>query len=110
MKRRSGHLPQLNPLELEAALTRLAQTNLSPAGKALIASQLRAAANPAAETPQVVIETLPKARRDDIQTTQVALGGMTARITSRGGATLLALPDAAWNTLVEEVGSDESSD
>jgi len=107
MKRRSGHLPQLNPLELEAALARLQQTNLSPAGKALIASQLRAAANPNAEAPEVVIKSLAKERRADVETTQLNLGGMTARITSRGGAALLALSDAEWDALVNEANDDQ---
>lgn len=106
MKRRSGHLPQLNPLELEAALARLAQTNLSAAGKALIASQLRAAANPNAEAPEVVIKSLAKARKEDIQQTQTDLGGMTALITARGGAALLALSDAEWDALVNEANTE----
>lgn len=53
------HLPRLNPLEIEAFQARLmAESGISAEGKNAVMLSLRAAANPRAETPDVVINTL----------------------------------------------------
>lgn len=96
------HIPALSPLELEAALARLEQTRMSKAGKRMIRQMLEAAANPNAEAPEVVIETLPAERRTDIKQTMTEVGGVLLGVTQRGGAKLLALKDDEWDRLVND--------
>lgn len=101
MKNRE-HIPQLDPLQLEAALARLAATSISPEGKRQIRRMLEAAANPNAEAPEVVIETLPVERRVDIRQTMTQVGGTLLTVSRRGGQKLLALSDEEWDRLVND--------
>ena len=100
------HLPQLNPLELEAFLQRLDQTGLSAEGKTLIRQMFTAASTGQAETPTVVIQALPKPRRDDIRQTVEGVGAVLTSVTKRGGDRLNALTDEQWAALVAEANAD----
>jgi hypothetical protein len=106
MMAKREHIPPLDPLQLEAVLARLAATRISPAGKLQIRRMLEAAANPNAEAPEVVIETLPVERRTDIKQTQRAVGGIMLGLTRRGGQKLMALSDEEWNALVDEANAE----
>lgn len=103
MKRRSGHLPQLSPLELEAALARLeAAPDISPEGKRIVRQMLEAAANPNAERADVVIATLDDERRAGIEATMQAVSAVFNSVTARGRAALEAMSDDEWNALMDE--------
>jgi hypothetical protein len=56
-------IPTLNPAELEAFETRLAQSGVSVGQQRTIMASLRTAANPNAETPEYGIASLPPDRR-----------------------------------------------
>lgn len=100
------HIPALNPLELEAALARLgAAPGISKAGKRLIRQMLTAAANPNAEAPEVVIETLPVERRTDIKQTITEVGAVMRGVSQRGERALLQMSDAEWERLVNDANT-----
>lgn len=68
---------------------------------------LAAAANPAAEAPDVVIEALEPERRANILGTIGALNVFTANIAARGGQALLAMRDDEFATLVDEAADGD---
>lgn len=100
------HIPALNPLELEAALARLAKSKLSPDGKAMIGRMLQAAANPNSEAPEVVIQTLEPERQTNIAQMQREIGGVMLGVLRRGGSGLNAISDAEWARLTAEAAND----
>ncbi len=106
MTKQREHIPPLDPLQLEAVLARLNATNISPAGKLQIRRMLEAAANPNAEAPEVVIETLPIERRTDVQQTMRAVGGVLLGLTRRGGQKLMALSNEEWDRLVNNADNE----
>jgi len=61
---------------------------------------LQAGANPNSESADVVIATLQPEEQENIGVTSQTVQALTASITSRGGAALLAMDDAAWEALV----------
>lgn len=96
----------LNGLELEAALARLDASAISPEGKALIRQMLTGAANPAAESADVVIQTLPTERRANIDLTRQAVGQIANGVQARARAALLDMSDEEWMTLADEADTD----
>lgn len=100
-----AHLPALTPLELEAVQQRLtAAPNISTAGKAVVMQSLRAAANPNAESPDVVIKTLDA---DEKRAVKEAQAGYTQALNaplSRGRARLMQMSADEWDKVIGQSG------
>jgi len=67
---------------------------------------LEAAANPAAEAPEVVIQSLEAERRDNILETVNVLNRFTGGLAARGTARLLEMSDADFNALVDAANDE----
>lgn len=104
-KRNRKRIPKLDPLQLEAALAKLAASNLSPQGKREFAAMLKAAANDASETPEVVMKTMPADRRENMQQVAQAVTGVVNGASDRGKAALLGMSDSEWDELVREAAN-----
>lgn len=96
------HIPSLSPLELEAALARLKESELDTDSKAQLEAMLRAASNPNNERIDVVLDTLPYERQRDVLDVAKVINAATKRATKRGRAGLQAMSDAEWDKLVGE--------
>lgn len=109
MKKRSKrkHIPPLNPAELAQALQRLQDARLPPAAKRQLEAMMRAAANPANESVEVVIKTMPRGRREQIQSTTADLNKSVKAVTGRAKKALLEMPDDEWERLVEEANGSK---
>lgn len=78
---------------------------LSSAGKRAVMRSLEAAANPDAESPEVVIASLPKERRDTVLSHVRDFMLFSGGLMKRGRDKLAAMSDAEWQRLVNE-GND----
>ena len=93
-------LPALNPLELDAALTAIDQLDIPVAAKAQVKAMLTAAANPDAESPGVVLQTLDPERQTNAEQIMQTLGATFTLAARRGADAINALDDAEWEQLV----------
>lgn len=100
MAHQSNHLPSLNPLEMDAALTAIDQLDIPVAAKAQVKAMLIAAANPDAESPGVVLQTLDPERQTNAEQMIQTLGATFTLAARRGADALNALDDAEWERLV----------
>jgi hypothetical protein len=66
-----------------------------------IGAVLRAAANPHAESIDVIIKTLDKPRRKMIEKTAKGLRELQADVMARGKGKVDGLSDDEWNSLIE---------
>jgi len=97
------HLPALSQLELEAFQQRLAALpGVSEAGKVVVMQSMRAAANPQAESPRVVIETLDQDRRERIKEAAAGYADIFSAPARRGKAALKAMNDEEWQKAVDD--------
>lgn len=96
------HVPALTPLELEAALERLKALKISAAGKAELEQIMRAASNPAGESPDVLIKGLSEARQATIREGLAALTKTTRTAGRRARAALMDMDEAEFQRLVDE--------
>lgn len=99
-KKRRDHLPALTPIELEAFTARLATAPVSEAAKRAALQSMTVAANPNAERPEVVIQSLEAAERQGVLMAQMeyqrTLGGMNAR----GRAALMQMSDEEFERVL----------
>lgn len=102
--RRLKHIPALSSERLEKAVAALGVTRMTKAGKMQVEQMLRAASNPNAERIDVVIASLEKARRGNVEGTHTALTSLTHARVLRGKNKLNALSEAEWARLVQEDG------
>lgn len=93
-------LPALNPLELDAALAAIDQLSIPAAAKAQVKAMLTAAANPDAESPGVVLQTLDPERQTNAEQIMQTLGATFTLAARRGADAINALDDAEWEQLV----------
>lgn len=101
-KKKRKHLPRLNPDKLKLIAQAVEQSpRLSKAGKRAVMRSLEAAANPDAESPEVVIATLPKERQETVIAHVKAFMDFGQSISSRGRRKLAALSDSEWQRLFE---------
>jgi len=105
--RRPAHLPPLPDAQRAAAIEQIRASNLHPDAKRQLIAMLEAAANPDAEAPDVVIQSLEPERRDNILETVRALDRFTGALAARGRAALLAMPDAEFDVLVDEANDGD---
>ena len=101
------HVPTLDTARLAAALDGLARVPIPGPARQQIEAILRAAQNPDAESPAVVIASLPAARRENVARTERAVGRLMRRVWQRAARELDAIPDDEWDRLVE-AARDES--
>lgn len=100
MAHHSNHLPSLNSLELKAALTAIDQLDIPSAAKEQVKAMLTAAANPDAESPGVVLQTLDPERQSNADQMMQSLGATFTLAARRGADALNAMDDAEWERLV----------
>lgn len=101
-KPKNDHIPALNPARLDLTLQALDALPISAAGKRAVAASLKAATNPQAEAPHVVIATLEKDRRERIHAAQKQYAAVFNAPAKRGKAALQNMSDSEWNAMVEE--------
>lgn len=82
-----------------------ANKRISKAGKRAVKQSLAAAATGNAETPDVVIASLPKERRETVVQHVVEFMAFSQGITARGRAALESMPFDEWDRLVGD-GTD----
>lgn len=104
--RRPAHLPALPDAQRRAIIEQLAASTLHPDAKRQLIAMLEAAANPAAEAPEVVIQSLEAERRDNILATIDTLNRFTGGLAARGTARLLEMSDADFNALVDAANDE----
>jgi hypothetical protein len=92
----------LPPEKLTIAMQRLKDLPVHDTIKDSIGAVLRAAANPHAESIDVIIKTLDKPRRKMIDKTAKGLRELQAERMARGKARLEAMSDEEWQKLVDD--------
>lgn len=65
-----------------------------------VMDSLNAAANPKAESPEVVIETLPEDMRRDVRMSMPGYAQTMRSVQTRGAAGLLAMSEQEWDELL----------
>jgi len=105
-KRKPAHLPPLPEVQRRAIVDQLNSTALHPQAKRQIIAMLNAAANPDAEAPDVVIQSLEPERRNNILETVNVLSRFTGNLTARGTALLVDMPEAEFNAVVDEANDE----
>lgn len=104
--RRPAHLPALPEAQRRAIIEQLAASTLHPDAKRQLIAMLEAAANPAAEAPDVVIQSLEAERRNNILETVAVLDRFMGTLTARGGGALLDMPAADFDALVDAANDE----
>jgi hypothetical protein len=90
----------LPPEKLTIALQRLKDLPVHNSVKDSIGEVLRAAANPHAESIDVIIKTLDKPRRKMIEKTAKGLRELQAEVMAKGKEKIHGLSDDEWERLV----------
>ena len=101
-KRKPAHLPSLPDAQRRAIIEQINSAPLHPDAKRQLIAMLEAAANPNAEAPEVVIQSLEAERRDNILETVNVLNRFTGSMAARGKARLLDMSDEDFDALVDE--------
>ena len=100
--RKRKHLPSLPDAQRRAIIEQINSAPLHPDAKRQLIAMLEAAANPNAEAPEVVIQSLEAERRDNILETVNVLNRFTGSMAARGKARLLDMSDEDFDALVDE--------
>lgn len=103
---RRSQIPALGAARLAAAIERLRALNISEAAKRLLEAMLRAAANPDAESPVVIIASLSGARRESIEEALRVLAAHASGIVARGGSSTREISDEEWRWLAGALLAD----
>lgn len=90
------------PEKLQIALERLQGLKVDQRTKDTLGDVLRAAANPHAESIEVIIKSLPEARRKMIEKTARGLRALNADVMARGKGRIDGLSDDEWTSLIEQ--------
>lgn len=99
MARKTSKVPQLSPDKLIKALQTLEGLRIDESSKRMIASVLKAAANPDAESPIEAIKMLPPARQQNATVTAMASRLIRSRVMERAAEEINSLSDAEWEAL-----------
>lgn len=100
------HVPQLGSDKLRLAIEDLAKLNIGTPAKRQISNILYAAANPDNERIDVVLKTLPNARRRNVEKTAQEVSKVTNKVVSRGRAKLMDMSQAEWSALVQNAQNE----
>jgi len=76
--------------------------NVDDLVKRQVGDVLKAASNPHAESPKVIVSTLPKDRRDIVIKTAKGVKSISNEVMARGKQRLLELSDEEWDRLVND--------
>lgn len=101
-----AHLPALPDAQRRAIIEQLGASTLHPDAKRQIIAMLEAAANPAAEAPEVVIQALEAERRDNILETVAVLDRFMGALAARGGRALMDMDAADFDALVDAANGE----
>lgn len=101
-KRKRTHLPKLSPDRMKLLEQAIDKSTLSKAGKRAVKASLKAAQNENAESPDVIIASLPKERRESVVKHVGEFIQFSQGITTRGKAGLLNMSNEAWEALLNE--------
>lgn len=96
-----AHIPALNPARLDLTLQALNSLPISASGKRAVAASLKAATNPQAEAPHVVIASLDKERRGRIEAAMKGYAAILNAPNRRGRAALQAISETEWQAAVD---------
>lgn len=100
-KKTRKHLPALTPEKLKLLSQQIdANKRISKSGKRAVKASLQAAQNDNAESPDVIIASLPKERRETVVQHTADYILFSQGITARGKAALQGLSNDEWNELV----------
>lgn len=102
-------LPVLSPERLKLMIQAVQKSHMSEAGKRAVILSLKAGANPDAESPEVIIRSLPVKRRELVEGVLQQLFQFSNTLKSRGVAKLEQISDIEWNKLVQSA-AEESDD
>lgn len=89
-------------MRLVEALERVQALAIPAAAKAQLEAMLRAASNPEAERPEVVLRTLERERQANAAETERAVGSLFLGLAGRGRAALAQMSDAQWQALLDD--------
>ncbi len=107
--RNHRHIPQLTPEQLIAAMEKVqAAPNVSQRGKETMIAMMQAAANPASQSPEQLVKTLPAERQANIAEIAKTYSTATKAIAKRGKAELEKISAKEWNRLVEEAANGDN--
>jgi hypothetical protein len=108
-RKKLTHLPKLPPDRLKLLEIAIDKSTLSKAGKRAVKASLKAAQNENAESPDVIIASLPKERRATVVQHTAEFIEFSQGITTRGKDKLTAMSDETWEVLLND-GSGGSSE
>lgn len=109
-KKSRKHLPSLTDDRLKLLEQQIdASKGLSKAGKRAVKASLQAAQNPDAESPDVIIASLPRERRETVVKHTGEFIQFSQGITARGKVGLEAMDEAEFQRLIDEANEDERS-
>lgn len=95
-------MPQLSPLQLEAALSRLDALGISKSAKKELRGILKASANPDGQAIDVVVRQLERERQLEVSQAARAVTKVTGTALLRAAIGLNAISDDEWDRLVEQ--------
>lgn len=84
-----------------------AAQNVSQRGKDTMSAMLKAASNPASQSPEQLVKTLPAERQANIAAIAQTYSTATKAIAKRGKAELEKISAREWDKLVEEAANGE---
>jgi hypothetical protein len=102
-----AHLPVLPPHTLTLFLQQLALLDISVDAKRQIAAMMNAAANPDAESPEVIMQTLSRERQANMRITARELDALSSGVASRGRAALFEMDEAEFDELVRQANAED---
>jgi hypothetical protein len=100
------HLPSLPPDTLTLFEQQIALLPISDDAKRQLIAMMRAASNPNAESPEVIMQTLSPERQANMRQTMHALDTLTTGVAQRGRAALLSMHDLDFQALVDEANAE----
>lgn len=101
-RKRRDHIPALSEDGLKLAIQEIEALKISRTAKNQLIEMLKAAANPASESIDVVVATLDLQRRKDVEDTATSLNKNMAGAAKRGKQGLQAMSDEEFQQLVDE--------
>lgn len=107
-KKTRQHIPKLNKDKLTLLVQAIdSNPRISKAGKLAVKRSLAAAATGNAESPDVIIASLPKERRETVVAHVAAYVEFSQGITARGKAALESLSFDEWDALIQDANSTD---
>ena len=102
-KKARSHLPSLSQVQRDMLqMTMQSDPRLTTAIVQNVMASFNAAANPQAETPRVVIDSLPQEERALIVPYEASYGQILGRTAIQGQNALMQMTDEQWNSLIDD--------